>query len=122
MTTPDQQAAIEQTRSDIARVRQEALSPEMEDDVRTAELVLAAYDARGKEIEALHEELARMNKGWGKDCGKAMDAVAAERDALKAKLEKYGNHLHSCDAMKSVRESGPFECTCGLSAALEGGK
>jgi hypothetical protein len=52
-------------------------------------------------------------------------AIVDRITELEAALEKYGMHLDTCPwggaRIPSTTDERPFECTCGLEQALEGG-
>lgn len=47
--------------------------------------------------------------------------LIAERDALRAKVEKFGRHLDECDSLKDYdrREHPDTGCTCGFDTKEE---
>lgn len=116
MTTTDTQAAIERVREALTV----AGTCPGHDDLRT---LLAEYDARGKEIEALKEQV-RWADTDAYQTRHGLLEVEAERDALKAKLEAVRKNLqtmyHDEHCPRGDGEGGP--CSCGLTAALEGSK
>ena len=98
-------AALHASRNTIGRGR----TP----DVRT---LLAAYDDRGKEIEALKKSEER-SASWLDYAGRELDSARNQRDALRA-WALIAGHFPRCH----VRDYGNATeeiCDCGLRAALD---
>lgn len=79
--------------------------------------LLAAYDARGREIEALKRDHDNAHE-------RCLE-VAEQCDALRAWVEKAG-HRQGCLALSGLATSADLsgtvwgQCTCGLTEALKG--
>lgn len=103
------------TEQAVERVRQmsEHLARESKENLLA---VLAAYDARGKEIEALKksEEHSASLLDYA---GHGLDSACDQRDALR-KWAESADHRRPCLGWRS----GVRHCTCGLTAALDAGK
>lgn len=74
------------------------------------------------QIDTLRQEQAAMTEERNFQGRRALKAEQ-QRDAARAALEKYGDHLRSCAcSARGVRGQQIPICTCGLDAALKAGR
>jgi DNA repair exonuclease SbcCD ATPase subunit len=93
-------------------------------NVRTSEAYIAKIEARLTELAEENEMLAAgytrdPRGGWAKPA--PFVGYEATVTALRAALERWGQHESKCNHLAGSR-SQDWPCTCGLDAALAGGK
>jgi hypothetical protein len=77
---------------------------------------------RLRELIARHASLQRQTCTC-KHCLYLEEAATAldRTEALEQALRRYGQHEPACWAQTEVDDGNPYDCICGLAAALSGG-
>lgn len=100
----------EQAEAALAAAQQEIERLKLEKQQK--QLVIDGYRADLQRVEA---ELGTANEAWKAEAN-ANSYLGDENTRLREALRKYGRHLPQCGYLTCTG------CTCGLSAAIEGGK
>jgi hypothetical protein len=98
----------------------DALKAELDEARRAANDRAVELSMLGFGWMEAHDRCAAGQKNYPLPSPADVPKCIAERDALRAALERYGKHDGDCLYDDSTYNDGPWPCTCGFSEALRG--